>query len=170
MKRLCCAVVSLLLVASATAKEAVKPSVRVLCSAGKTSYTPGDNVDLAISIHNQGSSALYVFKTIEWGWTGLRFRLMDSAGHAVTPRAGSLPIPPPPPPANKSQFVELDEGYFYGAHQLFPLNIYDVRPGTYFIQVSYQSYYKSSDVPGVRILTSDDGEFRSNKVEIHVVP
>jgi len=40
--------------------------------------------------------------------------------------------------------------------------------GVYFIQVSYQSNYSKREGFGLPILTSEGGEFRSNKVQIQV--
>ena len=43
-------------------------------------------------------------------------------------------------------------------------------PGTYYLQVAYQSNYRKENGLGLPILTFDDGEFRSNKIQIHVRP
>ena len=64
----------------------------------------------------------------------------------MVPLRKPLPVPPPPPPLrDRSQLVELREGYFYGAHLLFDLALYDLKPGAYFIQTSYRSYYRAAD-------------------------
>ena len=163
-------IIVLTTVLSAAGQQSTRPDVELECSANKASYTSLESVDVTISFHNQGSSDVYVYKVIEWGWTGLRFRLLDSSGHVVALRKPP-PLPPPPPPLrDKSQLLELREGYFYGAHLLFDLALYDVKPGAYSIQTSYRSYYRAADGFGLPILTWDDGEFVSNKVEIQIRP
>ena len=80
-------------------------------------------------------------------------------------------IPPPPPPVyDKSQLVGLAPGYFFGTYLIFDLSHYSLSPGVYYVQVSYSSNYGKESGFGLPILTSQDGEFRSNKVRIEVRP
>ena len=169
MGRSIAVIILLTTVLSAAAQQSTRPDVELVCAAKRASYSPRGSVELAVSFQNQGSSEVYVYNVIEWGWTGLRFRLLDSAGHGVALRK-PLPVPPPPPPFDKSQLVELREGYFYGAHLLFNLALYDLKPGSYFIQCSYRSYYRAAAGFGLPILTWDDGEFVSNRVEVQIRP
>jgi hypothetical protein len=82
-----------------------------------------------------------------------------------------LPVPPPPPPLrDKTQLVELQAGYFYGGHLPFDLALYDLKPGAYFIESSYRSYYRASQGFGLPILTFEDGEFVSNRIEVQIRP
>jgi hypothetical protein len=69
---------------------------------------------------------------------------------------------------DKSELVGLEPGYFYGRHFDFALSDYNVKPGTYFIEFKYQSYYRDRDGFGLPILTWDDGEIISNKIEISI--
>jgi hypothetical protein len=41
-------------------------------------------------------------------------------------------------------------------------------PGVYYLQVLYQSNYPKEEGFGLPLLTFDDGEFRSNKIQIQV--
>jgi len=161
-------VVLLTIVPSVNAQQRQRPAVELVCTAKTTSFKPAESVDLAISFLNQGSD-VYVYHAIEWGWTGLRFRLLDSSGHVVALRK-PLRVPPPPPPLDKSQLVELREGYFYGGHLLLDLSLFDLKPGAYFIETSYRSYYKAADGFGLPILASEDDELVSNKVEVQIRP
>lgn len=69
---------------------------------------------------------------------------------------------------DKSELVGLEPGYFYGRHLDFALSDYDLKPGRYFMAFKYQSYYHDRDGFGLPILTWDDGEMVSNKIEISI--
>jgi len=53
---------------------------------------------------------------------------------------------------------------------LFHLSHYALSPGVYYLQVLYQSNYPKEEGFGLPLLTFDDGEFRSNKIQIQVRP
>lgn len=160
---------TLTVVSPLVAQRTEKPVLALSCTAGKASYTRDDTVILTVTLENRGSSKLYVYGTVEWGWAGLRFRFTDSDGHELP--AQWLGIPPPTPPVyDKSQLVGLDPGYFFGTHIGFPLSQYKLKPGTYYLQVAYQSPYHKGDGFGLPILTFDDGNSLSNKVEVRIEP
>jgi hypothetical protein len=45
-----------------------------------------------------------------------------------------------------------------------------LSPGVYYVEVSYRSNYGRESGFGLPMLTSDDGEFRCNKIQILVRP
>jgi hypothetical protein len=166
----CSLLFGLLTTSSAFGQQPAKPSLSLSCAAEKSSYKPREIVSLTITLENRGSSDVYLFGTLEWGWAGIFYRLIDATGHTVNPRK-PFPIPPPPPPIyDKSALVGLSPRYFYGTHISFDLNYYDPKPGVYFIQVAYHSSYHSSNGFGLPILTWEDGKVLSNKVEIQILP
>jgi hypothetical protein len=170
MKRFVCAVfLTLIVVTPISAQQQEKPVIAVSCTADKLSLAQGDVVNLTITLENRGSSDVYVYRTLEWGWAGIGFTLTDNKGHLVYSRERIIPLPPPPV-YDKSQLVGLAPGYFFGTHIPFHLSHYDLSPGVYYIQVSYQSNYFKESGFGLPILTIDDGEFRSNKIQIEVRP
>ena len=156
------------LVTFAVAEGPKKPALIATCVDQKASYAPTETVNLTVSIENRGTSRFYLYRPLEWGWTGLSFGLLDATGNRVRPKQPFISPLPPPPLRDKSEFVELEPGYFYGRHLDFTLSDYDVRPGTYFIEFKYESYYPEREGFGLPILASDDGEITSNKVEIFI--
>jgi len=152
----------------AVAQGPHKPSLIAACIDQKPVYAATETVNLTITIENRGTSTFYVYRPLEWGWTGLWFGLLDATGNRVRPKQPVIAPLPPPPLGDKSQLAGLEPGYFYGRHLDFALSDYDLKPGTYFIAFKYQSYYHERDGFGLPILTSEDGEVVSNKIEISV--
>jgi hypothetical protein len=163
------ALFALFAVGTSTAQQEGKPVLGVSCTLNKVSYTPRDSLSLTLTLENRGSSEFYVYRTLEWGWTGLRFRLTDAAGNIVPEPSHRIPLPPPPV-SDKSQLVGLFPGYFFGTRIDFDLARYNLKPGTYYFQVAYQSYYHQNQGFGLPILTFADGDYLSNKVQFDVRP
>ena len=170
MQRFACVVlVALSIVGSLYGQEKTKPLLRVSCTANKRSYAANDTVDLTVTLENVGQSDFYIYRNVEWGWAGIGFKLVDAKGDMVRPRQHSIPLPPPPV-SDKSQLVSLARGYFYGRQLDFELTHYALEAGVYYIEVSYRSNYREDDGFGLPILTFDDGDFVSNKVQIEIHP
>jgi len=150
------------------AQEPKKPALVIARVDQKTSYTPTETVNLTVTVENRGKSAFYIYRPLEWGWTGLWFHLLDAKGNPVRLRQPVTAPLPPPPLGDKSELVGLEPDYFYGRHVEFALSDYDLKPGSYFIGFKYQSYYHERDGFGLPILTWDDGEFVGNKIEISI--
>ena len=160
-------VIALLATGSLCAKDAVKPVLRVSCVADRGSYAASDAVRLTVTLENVGPSDLYIYKNVEWGWAGIGFSFLNAKGEMVRAKRPSIPLPPPPV-YDKSQFVSLARGYFYGTHLDFDLTHYALEPGVYSIEISYRSNYREDSGFGLPILTFADGEFVSNRVQIEV--
>jgi hypothetical protein len=152
------------------AQQEERPALAVSCLADRSSYTAGDSVKLTITLENRGSSDFYVYRTIEWGWAGVRFRLTDAAGNIVPEPGGNRPPLPTPPIYDKSDLVGLAPGYFFGTHLRIDLARYKLHPGVYYIQVAYQSDHPHEEGFGLPIVTMADGAFLSNKVQFEVRP
>jgi hypothetical protein len=91
----------------AFAPQDERPALSVTCSADRPSYAPSDTVKLTLTVENRVSSGFYVYRTVEWGWAGVRFRLTDAAGNSVPEPGGNRPSLPTPPIYDKSQLVGL---------------------------------------------------------------
>ena len=154
---------------SSVAGQEAKPVLSVTCAADRPSYTQHDSLILTLTMENRGASEFYVYRTLEWGWAGIRFRLTDAAGGIVPEPNHSIP-PPPPPISDKSQLVGLAPGYFFGTHIPFTLSRYNLKPGVYYLQIAYQSLYPHEAGFGLPIVTFADGAFLSNKVKFDVRP
>ena len=101
-----------LVVTSGVAQARSKAALVVICVDPKPSYTRNEAVSLNVSIENRGTSPFYVYQPLEWGWTGLWFRLIDATGHRVRPRHPVLAPLPPPPLSDKSQLIDVDPAIF----------------------------------------------------------
>jgi hypothetical protein len=134
----------------------------------KASYAPTDTVNLTVAIENEGRSSFYVYRSLEWGWTGLWWGLSDGANKPVRLNQPVTAPLPPPPLGDKSELVELEPGYFYGTQLRVALSDYHLKPGAYFIWFRYRSNYSAGEGFGLPILTSDDGEIVANKIEISI--
>jgi hypothetical protein len=98
-------------IGTSSAQQEGRPVLGVSCSVHKESYTPRDSLNLTVTLENRGWSVFYVYRTLEWGWAGLRFRLTDASGNIV-PEPSHLIPPPPGPVYDKSQLVGLSPAYF----------------------------------------------------------
>ena len=158
----------LLTVSSAGGQQKPSPKLQVYCTAQAISSATNDTVDLSISLENVGTSDIYLYRTLEWGWEGVRFRLTNSDGKVIELRNRNVP-PPSPPVYRKENLVGIAPSYFYGTHMHIALReYYDLRPGIYYLQVSYHSNYRAEDGFGLPVLTFQDGDFLSNKVRIEI--
>jgi hypothetical protein len=145
-----------------------KPILLAACADQRTSYAPTDTVDLTVTIENGGTTSFYIFRPLEWGWTGLWWGLSDAANNPVRLKHPVLAPLPPPPLRDKSELIELEPGYFYGRQLRLALSDYHLNAGKYFIWFRYGSSYHTEEGFGLPILTSDDGEIVANKIEISV--
>ena len=170
MKRFVCAVfLTLIGVSQLLAQQREKPVLALSCTAEKVTLAQGDSVNLTVSLENRGSSDFYIYRTLEWGWAGIGYTLTNDKGDVVHPREHTIPLPPPPV-SDKSELVGLAPGYFFGTHLVFDLTHYKLSPGIYYVEVSYRSNFGKESGFGLPILKFDDGEFRSNKIQIQVRP
>jgi len=160
----------LLILSQVGAQQKSSPKLQVSCTPEPRSSATNDSVDLTISLENVGTSTIYLYRTIEWGWAGVRFRLTNSDGKVIELKNWTVP-PPPPPVYGKENLVGIAPTYFFGTHMHINLReYYDLKPGIYYLQVSYQSNYRAEDGFGLPILTFQDGAFLSNKVPIEIPP
>jgi hypothetical protein len=151
-----------------SAQQKTTPKLHVSCSLEPGSSAPNGILDLNISIENVGTSDIYLYRPIEWGWAGVRFRVINSEGRVVEMKNWTVP-PPPPPVYGKENLVGIAPTYFYGTHMHINLReYYDLKPGIYYFQVSYRSNYRAEDGFGLPMLTFQDGDFLSNKVRIEI--
>ena len=111
-----------------SAQQQPKPVLAVSCTADKVTLAQGDSINLTIGIENRGSSDVYIYRTLEWGWAGIGFTLTNEKGDVARPEKQTVPLPPPPV-YDKSQLVGLAPGYFFGTRIVFDLSHYSLNPG-----------------------------------------
>jgi hypothetical protein len=159
---------ALLVATCGVAQNPKEPALVVACVDTRASYAPSETVHLTVAVENRGTSPFYVYRPLEWGWTGLWFGVLDATGKPVRPKQPLIAPLPPPPLSDRSELVEVDPGYFYGRHLDFALSAYDLNPGTYFIAFKYRSEYHQSDGFGLPMLSWEDGEIVAHRIEFFV--
>src|SRR5450631_657706 len=55
----------------AVAQGSKKPALIAACMDRKAWYMTTETVNLTVTIENRGRSTFYVYRPLEWGWTGL---------------------------------------------------------------------------------------------------
>lgn len=163
----CSLFLALIVVSGLLAQQRERPVLALSCTAEKTTLAPGESLNLTVSLENSGSSEFYIYRTLEWGWAGIGYTLTNDKGDVVLPRERTIPLPPRPV-TDKLQLVGLPPRYFFGTHLVFDLSHYALSPGSYYVEVSYRSNLGRERYFGLPVLTFDDGEFRSIKVQIQV--
>jgi hypothetical protein len=136
----------------------------------KRSYKPSDQFKLQVMLRNTDEKALFVFGTLEWGYSAsLMFHIRDASGKKVEPIL--IPDPPPhAPPEDQSDFVKLQPDNFLGTSYFAPLKLMNLtKPGKYSIFVEYWCPFSSMDVSVSPFWGSDNGKIKSNIVWIQVV-
>ena len=98
-----------------------KPMLAVSCAADKSVVAAGDSVTLTVRLENHGSSDIYIYRTLEWGWSGIGYILTNDRGNVVHSQKHVIP-PPHTPVYDKSQLVGLAPGYFFGSYLIFDLS------------------------------------------------
>jgi hypothetical protein len=155
-------------VAAGLAQGPRKPVLVAECVKQQPFYAPTGAVDVTVTIENGGTTSFYVYRPLEWGWTGLWWGLSDAANKPVRLKHPLTAPLPPPPLGDKSELVELEPAYFYGRRIRVALSDFDLKPGTYFIWFKYRSNYRADEGFGLPILSSDDGEIVANTIKISV--
>jgi hypothetical protein len=154
---------------SATVEQKAS-SLELTLVSPKSSYKRSDQFKLQAMLRNSSEDDLYVFGTLEWGYSAsLMFHIRDASGKEVEPIF--IPDPPPhAPPDDKSDFVKLRPDTFIGTTYFAPLKLMNFkRPGKYSIFVEYWCPFPSRDVTVSPFWGSEKGKLRSNVVSINVI-
>src|SRR5271156_4212223 len=77
---------TLIAVSQLRAQHSEKPVLALSCTVDKLTVAQGGSVNLTVSLENRGSSDVFIYRTLEWGWAGIGFTLTDERGHDVHPR------------------------------------------------------------------------------------
>jgi len=92
MRIVVCNLLLVLLILSSPGRTAKSsPKLQVFCSVQPSSSVANDSVDLSITLENVGTSDIYLYRTLEWGWAGVRFRLTNSDGKVIELRNWTVP-------------------------------------------------------------------------------
>jgi hypothetical protein len=96
----------------------------------KSRYKVTDQIQLDVMLSNSGKEAVYIFGTLDWGYSAsLVLHIRDASGKDVQPR-GFLDDPTFTSPDDKSAFVKLLPHHFLGTNFFSPLDVLNLdRPG-----------------------------------------
>ena len=135
----------------------------------KRNYKRGDQFILQAMLLNSGGDDVYVFGTLDWGYSAsLMFHIRDASGKEIEP----LLVPDPPPsgiPDDNSAFVKLRPDHFLGNSYFAPIKLMNLsRPGRYDIFVEYKSPISTANVGVSPFFGKENGTIRSNVIRIYV--
>lgn len=135
----------------------------------KQSYRRGDQFELQVMLKNSGQKDVYVFGTLDWGYSGsLMFYIHDALGKEIEPNV--VPdSPPSAPPDDKSALVKLHPDHFLGTSYFAPLELVNLtKPGKYSVFAEYKSPFSIKDVAVTPFWGRESGRIRSNVVYLEV--
>lgn len=161
---------------SAAAKERVvtvpqkENGVRLSIVAPKRKFRRTDQLKLLVMLINSGKKEVYVFGTMEWGYSAsLLFHIRDASGKEVKP----LGFPDDLTRAvqdDKSAFVKLLPEHFLGTNFFAPLDVLNLnKPGKYSIFMEYHSPFSATEVHFSPFWGKENGSLKSNVVWIEVL-
>jgi len=141
--------------------------------ADKTVYSPKDNINLKVMVSNEElSDDVFVFGDMGIGYrsTFILFR-RDAKGREVPTRLVPDYKGNPPNLDDPYTFVKLMPGTFVGINsETSVYNLHLEKPGKYSIWMEYHSPISKSQVRVAPFWGSEDGNLKSNVLEILVRP
>jgi hypothetical protein len=155
--------------ASVTNKQNVS-GLEVSIIARKGRYKLTDQIQLDVMLSNSGKEAVYIFGTLDWGYSAsFILHIRDASGREVQPR-GFFDDPTFTSPDDKSGFVKLLPHHFLGTYFFSPLDVLNLdRPGRYAMYVEYQSPFSATDVQLKPFWSKENGRIKSNIVNVEIV-
>lgn len=144
--------------------------LRLSIVAPKRKFKRTEQLKLLVMLVNSGKKDVYVFGTMEWGYSAsLLFHIRDASGREIKP----LGFPDDLTRAvhdDKSAFVKLLPDHFLGTNFFAPLDVLNLnKPGKYSISMEYNSPFSAAAVSLSPFWGKENGTLKSNVVWIEVV-
>jgi len=157
---------------SAVVKEK-RPQLVVELISDKAVYRSKEDISLKVMITNDGLvDDLFIYGELGFGYAAsLTLFRRDAKGREVPTRFIDDSRGNPPNLSDPNTFVKLCPGHFLGIS--YESSIYNLnldRPGKYRLWVEYHSPIAKSEVKSASFWSSEDGNVRSNVLEIVVRP
>jgi|SRR5215212_4996918 len=135
----------------------------------KRIYKRNDQFKLQVMLVNPSSKPVYVFGTLDWGYSAsLMFYIRDVSGREIEPKL-SPDSQTYASADDKSAFVKLEPEHFLGTTYFAPVSFMNLtRPGRYAISVEYNSPFSNAEVELKPFLGKESGPLKSNVVWIEV--
>lgn len=136
----------------------------------KRRYKRNDQFKLEVMLRNSSERDVYVFGTLDWGYSAsLMFYIRDASGKEIQPQL-SPDSQTYASPDDKNAFVRLGPDHFLGTTYFAPLKFMNLtRPGRYAIFVEYTSPFSTAEVELKPFLGKENGPIKSNVVWIEVL-
>jgi len=136
----------------------------------KRRYKRNDQFKLQVMLVNPSSKPVYVFGTLDWGYSAsLMFYIRDASGREIEPKL-SPDAQTYASADDKSAFVKLEPEHFLGTTYFAPLSLMNLtRPGRYAVSVEYTSPFSTAEVELKPFFGKESGSLKSNVVWIEVV-
>ena len=150
--------------------EQKESSLRLSIVAPKRKFRRSEQLKLLVMLVNSGKKDVYVFGTMEWGYSAsLLFHIRDASGREIKP----LGFPDDLTRAvqdDKSAFVKLLPDHFLGTDFFAPLDVLNLnKPGKYSIFMEYHSPFSATEVQLSPFWGKENGTIKSNVVWIEVL-
>jgi hypothetical protein len=144
--------------------------LQVSLLAQKRRYKRADQIKMQVILTNVGKEEVYVFGTLEWGYSAsFILHILDASGREIDP-VGFPDDQTHAFPDDKHAFVKLVPNHFLGTNFFAPLNVLNlVRPGKYSIFVEYNSPFSASAVDLHPFWGKENGTIKSNVVHVEVL-
>jgi hypothetical protein len=143
--------------------------LEVSLSSDRTSGTMGDSIVLTTAVKNAGSDPIFVYGDLDWGPSSSFFLFVtDDKGKNVPMSYFEDALPPMPSKTDKTIFIKLNPGVFFGMNRTDKLSALVPKPGTYFFQVVYHGPVSRRFAPRQPAWGTEDPPVLSNKVRIDV--
>lgn len=144
--------------------------LQVSLVAHKQRYKRTHQLKMDVMLINSGKEAIYVFGTLDWGYSAsLVLHIHDASGKEVQPfgRFDDLTFASP---EDKSAFVKLLPHHFLGTRFFSPLDVLNlVRPGKYSVFAEYNSPFSTTEVKLNPFWGKENGPIRSNVLTVEVL-
>lgn len=156
-----------------TAPQQKRPSLIVELIADKAAFKPKDDITLKVMVANDAlEDDVFIYGELGFGYSA-SFTLFrrDAHGQEVPTRFIDDSRGNPPNLNDTNTLVKLSPGHFLGIS--YETSIYNLnleRPGKYKLWVEYHSPISKSEVKVAPFWSSEDGNVKSNVLEILVRP
>lgn len=160
-----------LLNGQSTSMKLTRPKLSVELTADKAVYRPKDDINLKVTIVNDSLlDDVFIYGELGFGHAA-SFTLFrrDAKGREVPTRFIDDSRGNPPNLSDPNTFVKLSPGHFLGTR--YESSIYNLNfdtPGKYKLWVEYHSPISKAEVRLAPFWGSEDGNIRSNVLEIAV--
>lgn len=156
-----------------TATQQKRPTLIVELSADKAVFKPKEDITLKVMVANDAlQDDVFIYGELGFGYSA-SFTLFrrDAHGREVPTRFIDDSRGNPPNLTDPNTFVRLSPGHFLGIS--YESSIYNLnleKPGKYKLWVEYHSPISKSEIKVAPFWGSEDGNVKSNILEILVRP